>query len=239
MLFSNELIDSLPSDPIGGAIRVCDRIFEVLPQDSRNWDENDYEVLMEGYALLLGMKDASLIDIPFFQFDSNPSASIRDDSFRLHNLICEVRAACVAASAQQKFQQQKAHYGARLGAGFVYEFTQGDLDRVQELLGQLRELIRDSVQFTEEHRRRLLLKLEKLQTEIHKKMSSLDRLWGITGELGVVLGKFGKDAKPLVDRFKEIMEITWRTQSRAEDMPSDSPPPLANDGKPLLSDTAD
>jgi hypothetical protein len=30
-------------------------------------------------------------------------------------------------------------------------------------------------------------------------MSNLDRLWGLIGEAGVALGKFGKDAKPLVD----------------------------------------
>ena len=62
-------------------------------------------------------------------------------------------------------------------------------------------------------------------------MSNLDKLWGLIGEAGVVLGKFGKDAKPLADRIREIAQITWRTQARAEELPSGARLPLLSDGK--------
>ena len=62
-------------------------------------------------------------------------------------------------------------------------------------------------------------------------MSNLDRLWGLIGEAGVVLGKFGKDAKPLVDRIREITQIAWRTQARAEELPSGTTLPLLSDVK--------
>ena len=39
-------------------------------------------------------------------------------------------------------------------------------------------------------------------------------------DAGVALGKFGIAAKPFVDRVKEIAEIVWRTQARAEELPS-------------------
>ena len=54
-------------------------------------------------------------------------------------------------------------------------------------------------------------------------MADLDRLWGLVGDAGVAIGKFGKDAKPIVDRIREISDIVWRTQSRAEELPSDTP----------------
>ncbi len=57
-------------------------------------------------------------------------------------------------------------------------------------------------------------------------MSSLDKFWGLIGEAGIVLGKFGKDAKPFVDRMREIAQIIWRTHARAEELPSGSPFPL-------------
>jgi hypothetical protein len=57
----------------------------------------------------------------------------------------------------------------------------------------------------------------------------LDRLWGLIGDAGVVLGKFGESAKPIVDRIKEIAEIVWQTQSRAEELPSGTPIPLLQD----------
>ena len=62
-------------------------------------------------------------------------------------------------------------------------------------------------------------------------MSSLDKLWGLIGEAGVVLGKFGRDAKPFVDRIREIAQIAWRTQARAEELPSGTPLPLLSKGE--------
>ena len=61
---------------------------------------------------------------------------------------------------------------------------------------------------------------------MHKKVSDLDRFWGLIGDAGVVLGKLGNDAKPIVDRIKEVAEIVWQTQSRAEELPSGTKIPL-------------
>jgi hypothetical protein len=93
----------------------------------------------------------------------------------------------------------------------------------------LREQINSSNLFEQTHKERLLKRLEKLQAEMHKKMSDIDRFWGLIGDAGIVIGKFGKDAKPFVDRMKEISDIVWRTQSRAEELPSGTPPPSLQD----------
>lgn len=113
-----------------------------------------------------------------------------------------------------------------LDKGFFYEFTEGDLTRVQQLINELRQEIVASNLFEEGHRRRLLRRLEAMQAEIHKKMSDVDRIWGLVGDAGVVIGKFGKDAKPFVDRIKELSQIAWKTQARAEELPSSSQNPL-------------
>ena len=67
--------------------------------------------------------------------------------------------------------------------------------------------------------------------ELHKRMSSVAKFWDLMGEAGVALGKFGKDAKPFVDRIKEILQITWRTQVRTEELPSATSLPLLSHGK--------
>jgi len=111
---------------------------------------------------------------------------------------------------------------------FSYEFTTGDLDRIQKLINELRDNINLSELFTAEHKQRLLTRLERIQTELHKKVSDLDRFWGLIGDAGVVIGKFGNDAKPIVDRIKEIADIVWRTQSRSEELPSGTSIPFLN-----------
>jgi hypothetical protein len=59
----------------------------------------------------------------------------------------------------------------------------------------------------EKHKRRLLERLERMQRELHKKTSDFDRFWGFIGEVGIVVGKFGKDIKPFIDRVRELTEI--------------------------------
>jgi hypothetical protein len=127
-----------------------------------------------------------------------------------------------------KSAQFSIKYQAKFGNVFAYEFSEGDLEKIQSLINDLRQSISVSDLFEDEHKRRLLARLEKIQAELHKKMADLDRFWGLVGDAGVVIGKFGRDAKPFVDRIKEISDIVWRTQSRAEELPSDSPMELLN-----------
>lgn len=96
----------------------------------------------------------------------------------------------------------------------------------QTSINELRDLISGSEVIEENHKQRLLKRLERLQSELHKKMSDLDRFWGFVGDAGVVMGKFGEDAKPFTDRIKDIMNIVWRTQARAEELESGSPNPF-------------
>ncbi len=58
--------------------------------------------------------------------------------------------------------------------------------------------------FTAEHQQRILKRLEKLESELHKKVSDLDKFWGLIGDADVAIRKFGKNAKPIVDRIKEM-----------------------------------
>lgn len=143
-----------------------------------------------------------------------------DQCPNLYSFVNFVRDACKAEEAKLRVTALRSRFRTSLGSGFTYEFSQGDLDRVQELVNQLRSLISAGTNLDKEHQQRLLRRLEKLQSELHKKVSDLDRFWGLIGDAGVVLGKLGSDAKPIVDRIRDIADIVWQTQSRAEELPS-------------------
>lgn len=123
-------------------------------------------------------------------------------------------------------EDSRNRFNTLFNNSFSYEFSQGDLERIQNLINELRVSISKSELFTADHRQRLLKRLEKLQGELHKKVSNLDRFWGLIGDAGVALGKFGNDAKPIVDRIREISEIVWRTQARSEELPSGATTPF-------------
>lgn len=144
----------------------------------------------------------------------------------MHKFLSDLAESASAEISLTRIEEMRGRFRAELGAGFFYEFSQGDLDRVQELVNELRFEIAKNEDLESDHRERLMRRLEKLQTELHKKVSSLDRFWGLIGDGGVVFGKLGKDAKPMVDRIREIAEIVWQTQARTEELPSGTLPPL-------------
>ena len=124
------------------------------------------------------------------------------------------------------FKDTQAKYSAKLGGCFTYEFSEGDLKKVQTSINELRDLISGSELIEDSHKQRLLKRLERLQSELHKKMSDLDRFWGFVGDAGVMVGKFGTDAKPFTARIRDIMETVWNTQARAEELESGAPNPF-------------
>ncbi|MNX77823.1 hypothetical protein D3C86_1093830 [compost metagenome] len=165
-----------------------------------------------------------------------PKGNIVEDCLAMVQFVHKIDAAVQAQANLQKFEEIQERMSKRLGVGFIYEFSQGDLDRIQTLLSELRKEISTSTLYTDGHRDRLLARLEKLQAETHKKMANIDKFWSLLGDAGVALGKFGENSKPMFDRINEILKIVWRTQARAEDLPSDAPPPLPHGGTPELPD---
>lgn len=224
MLFDEAFITELKEDPIGGVVAICNRVYKEMDDNRNEWYNSDYEVLTEAFALI-----DSIIESGLISYDPQRPEITGEMPEDCRSIILYIRALETHFSSQAtklKFDRMKSTFKISLGSVFSYEFSQGDLSRIQSLINELREKIASSNHFEHEHQQRLLRRLEKIQTELHKRVSDLDRFWGLIGDAGVVLGKFGNDAKPLVDRIKEIAEIVWQTQSRAEELPSGTPIPL-------------
>ena len=219
MLFNDDFIESLRNDPVPGIIKLCDKVSSALTQVHESWTRQDYSILLEAYALLVELLESGLLPIRVDHYEidgSGDESECRD----LYKWLMTVRSYCLVEESKLRVVALRNRFRGSLGAAFAYEFSQGDLDRVQALVNELRGLIASTDQFEKEHKQRLLRRLEKLQAEMHKKVSDLDRFWGLVGDAGVVVGKLGADAKPIVDRIREIAEIVWQTQSRAEELPS-------------------
>lgn len=224
MLFTDSILDSIKDDPIRGALLAIQLTRDHLIDDQQMWHDSDHEALLEAYGLLAEMIDSGLLDIEVKSISL--TGAVQNDCASISQWLHAIEETLQGHFTEVKLRSIRAHYKTTLGTGFHYEFSQGDVDRVQELLNQLRDLVSKSSFFEKDHQRRLLKRLESLQAEVHKRVSDLDRFWGLIGDAGVAIGKFGKDAKPIVDRIKEIADIVWRTQSRAEELPSSAAFPL-------------
>jgi hypothetical protein len=233
-MYDEAFLNSLPGDPYEAAKVLCTKFNEennkyYYPDGSRDGNIMEhYDIYIEAFAAMEAFINAT--GLPFNpprlmeQRDIENIERISSFFYGVMNGISKKEHELTLGSAREK-------YAKIFGTTFVYQFSDGDLKRIQQLINELRDEITKSELFDAKHKQRILKKLEGLQSELHKKMSSLDRLWGLIGEAGVALGKFGQDAKPLVDRIREISQITWRTQARAEELPSGTTLPLLSEGK--------
>lgn len=216
MIFSNTFFEKLSGNKFEIGVEICSKIleFDTGKTDKDKWDS--YEDYIEALAVLISFDEK-------YEMHLNIPSITQDKHESIREIIkcCHINKSYMEGKISEDIlENAKGKYRGLFEVGFVYKLTDGDLARVQELINQLRDHITNSELFTANHKERLLKKLESLQKELHKKMSNLDKFWGLIGDAGVVLGKFGNDAQPFVNMVKEIAEIIWRTQAAAEELPS-------------------
>ncbi|EOW9232326.1 hypothetical protein ACOA57_003529 [Vibrio cholerae] len=226
MFFEESFIEKVEDDPILGLHEACNLILSRLDEldNGEEWTDEEHELLWEASAfinIIIDNFDLTIaVELP------QPTGNLSDNCHSLRDYIQEVQSAVGDQAVLLKVEMYSNRYKNAFKNTFAYEFSKGDFERVQELINELRAQISTLEDLEPSHKQRLLKRLEKLQSELHKRVSDLDRFWGLIGDAGVVLGKLGADAKPIVDRIKEIAEIAWNTQSRAEELPSNSPNPM-------------
>ena len=228
---NDDYINSIPDDIIDGVLFIIDDYFAYRDHAANNngrIKELDYfKDVVEYYHLLSYFLSKHNYEFEKPEIKAERGNSVLSD---INNLFENLREEFIRKYKERSIVQSNEKYSNIFENTFAYEFSEDDLKRVQELINKLREDISNSDLFESDHQRRLLKRLEKLQSELHKKVSDLDRFWGLIGDAGVVIGKFGKDVKPMVDRIREIAGIVWRTQSKSEGLPSGTKIPfLDND----------
>lgn len=226
MIISDELLDRVNEDPISVCLEVC-KLANSLSNRS------DSKVQLEACLFLGAVIDGGLLDyqgeIPRPE-DGQIQKAIATNFFatvqsQIEALIKHESAISLQRGFENRFKQI-------IKSSFGYDFSEADVSRVQTLIDELRKLLTADSSLDDDHKRRLLLRLEKLQKELHKRVSDLSNFYNLMGDAGVALGKLGKDAKPLVDRITEILQIGWKAQARAEKLPSSADNPMiGHDGE--------
>jgi len=190
--------------------------------------------MLEAYALVSSLSESGRISITA---PPTINSALHTTCSQLQKFLADVKNQSETKlrieTNHRKIEQLKNHFSISLNNAFGYEFTDGDLKRIRALINELRELITENTELDEEHKLRLIKRLEKMQAEIHKKVSDLNAFYGLAVEASVMLKKVGENAKPIVDRIKELTGISWNTQARAENLPSGTEPPmLENNSSP-------
>lgn len=226
-MFRDDFIETLPEGGIEAIAAVCE---EFIKEDRRLGAEQrlkNFEKYIEAVAMIEMLSSSKEISLNI------PKLSTKDESYlnTIVRFFFDTAEEFKEKKTNLTLEKAREKYRLKFEVGFLYQFSDGDLSRIQNLINELRNSISTSNIFEENHKERLLKRLESLQKTLHKKMSNLDSFWGLIGDAGVTLGKFGTNAKPFVDRIREITQIIWRTQARSEELPSGAEFPLLSDDK--------
>ncbi|WOC76986.1 hypothetical protein RTE98_10830 [Stutzerimonas frequens] len=222
MFIDEVILNAIKNDPDKGICTLRNKVSSYL-ESSNNWSQNEYDILLESYALIIELRNAGILGLD--RTIPDLTGQFSDDIHMMSETLNYAYKQCKARVDQNSLERLRNRFRMDFSSEFSYEFSQGDLERLQDLINQIRQQISGAA-LEEEHKQRLLARLEKLQSELHKKVSDLDRFWGLIGDAGVVLGKLGEDAKPIVDRVREVAGIVWKTQARSEELPSGADIPL-------------
>ena len=117
-------------------------------------------------------------------------------------------------------------FEAAFGTGIFYELSDDDISEIQKHINNLRSLISETELLDEDHRRRLLRRLEILQAELHKRVSDYDRYYGMAVEFYVLFKKYGEGMNQICNEFKEILRIVFQSHSEREHLPAGEELPL-------------
>ena len=204
--FPARTLSSLPADNTEALAMLCAE-FERFEGHARQLPEHhdDYVEALSILRAFAMARDAKLEALP--EIGAQRHQNISGISSYFGQLRTAVRSELSTRNSRTYFETKTEEYMALFVKAAVYEFSEPEFKRVQDLLNQLRDLIRGSTLISEEHKRRLLRKLEAMRGELHKKTSDIDRFWGFLGEAGIAMRKFGEDLKPISERVLELGTI--------------------------------
>jgi len=231
MLISDELLDRANVEPLDAGIEVCHKYFEAQSKVLfKDFQPESIEII----KFFQFMKQAGLLDFKSnFPRIENGQVDVAYTKSFAAELLEELKSIEKHQNALKLEEELEARFTQRIKGSFGYEFTEGDLKEIQALVNKLRDLITACSELDEDHRRRITKKLEQVQQELHKKISTLDHIYALAIEASIVAGKVGENAKPLIEAAKELMGISWRTHAHTEGLPSGTEAPmLGHDSSP-------
>ena len=232
MYFDEDFVKSLPDDWNYAAVMINEKYNLLI--DNLHPSER-YSATQELWPLLEVLRENKRHNLEVPDRTGHPGTDIINMQSFIKNVAQQAQVQIDRQNTEDKLKHYEDVYRIALGNVFHFEFSEGDLKRIQKLVNELRDLISATEELEQKHKQRVLRKLEKLQSELHKKIRDLDLFYGTIIELSVTARIVGENFKPVVDRIRELVGIVWPVQARAFELPSDAPfelPGQTEDEKP-------
>ena len=201
--FPPKLLQGLPSDNVEALAALCAE-FQRFDGHARQLPEhhNDYVEALSILKAFAMARDGRLE--PFPELGPQRHQNIAHVTAYFGQLSVTIREELTKRYSRGYFESKTEEYVSLFSRLTSYEFSEQNFSRVQALISELRDLIRNSTLISDEHKRRLLRRLEAMNGELHRRTGDIDRFWGFIGEAGIAMRKFGDDLAPITERVLEL-----------------------------------
>ena len=216
-------LENISENPISGALGLCTFIRDAH-EKYHDWNEGLIELTLQAFAALEVLVSEEQISVDSELPDIWQLSPI-DMAQKALGFILGIEEELKQQASRIKLNDYRQKCSNLLSKRPAYEFTEGDIEQIQEHVNQLRKLLQAATDLDEGHQARMLKRLEAFQSELHKKMSDLTKFFGFMGDMGVAMRKLGQDAKPIVDRYEQIIRAGWQAEARSAGLPHDSEMP--------------
>lgn len=225
IIFSDDFIKRLPEDNMLVLTAICDEYNSFSSEyfndiGTRVIAEQYSSELINAYAFLLAIVESREIELPTKPFDKLPDDPA--DAFERIDHTFKIISKYVGPIARNStLKLAKERYLQTLN-GFLYEFSKGDIKNIKQLIKDLREQLESCKELDDDHKARVIKKLNDLDSEINIKMTNLDKTYALIVEAQILVHKLGEASKPYIQIIKTIVNFAWRAEARVEGLSSDT-----------------
>lgn len=235
-MINNEYLARLPKNKLLAANKICTDYFEDRLKERPSDIAYTLEVLLED-------------ELPHVEFFSD-SAGIVGTLLQLTRGTVSL----ASISTERRIYSIHRHVKALLAKAtitnpslintFLIELSGDETKRIDELLADIRNIIRESDVISDEHKRRLLRVVNDLQAEVDKEYSDFRVFLDGMVEVSEAVGEAGEKVKPVFDRIKELFGIADKVRKTKEAIEAPQivealPPPPKELPPPSSSESTD
>jgi hypothetical protein len=211
-MFNKNYMTGLPKNRVLAAYQICNDLFEQvaitnflqkpIPRIATLSDED----VRDAQLILRELLDGKIPDV-----QETPPRNIIAAAFRggrdtriswIQRIYRQLKAHILVLHVDEESVEEKQ---------LLLFFREEDVRRINELLSEVRALVKDNTELSADHKRRLLRIVNKFQAELEKSKSSLRVFLDGFVEASEALGEAGQKAKPAFDRIREILGIAEKS----------------------------
>ena len=234
-IFDEEFLSSLPLDNLDANAAMLRHFTQQLAGKTLQGPAAD--ACVEAWGTYLAFLESRQLGVPQISLPHSKPEAARIIGEQLNPMSNDISAQIANRDIQLMLDKGKRRFAMQSGKLFCYRFEEEEIKRIQQILNELRDLFQNSSELADDHRRRLLARLEQLQAELHKRMSDLDRFWGLIGDAGVALRKFGENAegvRKIGELIYKLGSLIFGAQLTAHGLPPSDPVFLPPHNQPQL-----